>query len=210
MTIALSNCLTPSILSWSPGTVCARCRRAVNSLATMSLTSVDLPLPLTPVTSVITPNGNSTSIFLRLFSLAPRTTSLRSFSTARRFLGTDIFSAPDKYRPVILAGFCATSAGVPAATISPPCTPAPGPTSTKKSAAAIVSSSCSTTNTVLPRSRKCLSVLINRSLSRWCKPIDGSSNTYSTPCSPEPICVARRIRCASPPLRVLAARPSSR
>ena len=29
--------------------------------------------------------------------------------------------------------------------------------------------------------------------------MDGSSNTYKTPESLEPICVARRIRCASPP-----------
>ncbi|MGH2168232.1 hypothetical protein ACQ1Z1_14235, partial [Enterococcus faecalis] len=34
-------------------------------------TSVDFPLPLTPVTAVSTPSGNLTSIFLRLFSRAP-------------------------------------------------------------------------------------------------------------------------------------------
>src|SRR5659263_133452 len=32
--------------------------------------------------------------------------------------------------------------------------------------------------------------------------MDGSSKMYSTPIKPEPICVARRIRCASPPERV--------
>ena len=31
------------------------------------------------------------------------------------------------------------------------------------------------------------------------KPIDGSSRTYNTPVNREPICVAKRIRCASPP-----------
>ena len=41
----------------------------------------------------------------------------------------------------------------PAATIWPPCSPAPGPRSTMWSAARIVPSSCSTTITVLPRSR---------------------------------------------------------
>ena len=46
------------------------------------------------------------------------------------------------------------SAGVPSATISPPWTPAPGPMSTTWSAARIASSSCSTTITVLPRSRR--------------------------------------------------------
>jgi hypothetical protein len=38
----------------------------------------------------------------------------------------------------------------------------------------------------------------------------GSSRMYSTPTSREPICVARRMRCASPPLSVSAERPSVR
>ena len=38
-----------------------------------------------------------------------------------------------------------------------------------------------------------------RALSRWCSPIDGSSRMYSTPTSRDPICVASRMRCASPP-----------
>src|SRR5436309_2732085 len=37
----------------------------------MSLTSVDLPDPLTPVTAVSTPSGILTSMFLRLFARAP-------------------------------------------------------------------------------------------------------------------------------------------
>ena len=44
----------------------------------------------------------------------------------------------------------------------PPCSPAPGPTSTTWSATRMVSSSCSTTMTVLPRSRSRLSVPISR------------------------------------------------
>jgi hypothetical protein len=47
---------------------------------------------------------------------------------------------------------------VPSATTSPPWRPAPGPRSTTQSAARMVSSSCSTTSTVLPRSRSCFSV----------------------------------------------------
>src|SRR6478609_449208 len=58
--------------------------------------------------------------------------------------------------------------------------------------------------TLLPRSRRCLSVSSRRSLSRWCRPIDGSSSTYITPVSPDPICEARRMRCASPPESVSA------
>jgi hypothetical protein len=67
------------------------------------------------------------------------------------------------------------------------------------SAARIASSSCSTTSTLLPMSRRWRKVPIRRALSRWCRPIDGSSSTYITPVSPEPICDASRIRCASPP-----------
>ena len=70
-----------------------------------------------------------------------------------------------------------------------------------KSLARIVSSSCSTTKTLLPKSLIFCNVAINLSLSRWCNPIDGSSKTYNTPVNLEPICVAKRIRCASPPER---------
>ena len=63
----------------------------------------------------------------------------------------------------------------------------------------MASSSCSTTMTVLSLSRNIFSVSNNLSLSLWCRPMDGSSNTYSTPDSPLPICDAKRIRCASPP-----------
>ena len=62
-------------------------------------------------------------------------------------------------------------------TILPPCLPAAGPMSTTMLAERIVASSCSTTITVLPMSRRCLSVLISRLLSRWCKPMVGSSST---------------------------------
>ncbi len=40
----------------------------------------------------------------------------------------------------------------------------------------------------------------------WCNPIDGSSKIYNTPVNPEPICVANRIRWASPPDKVSALR----
>ena len=36
--------------------------------------------------------------------------------------------------------------------------------------------------------------------------MDGSSSTYKTPVNREPICVASRMRCASPPDNVPAAR----
>ena len=93
---------------------------------------------------------------------------------------------------------------VPWATTSPPCIPARGPISTIWSAALMVSSSCSTTIKVLPRSRISFNEWINLSLSLWCKPILGSSRTYKTPESFEPIWVASLIRWASPPDKVIA------
>ena len=57
------------------------------------------------------------------------------------------------------------AAGEPACTMCPPFRPASGPTSTTKSAPIMVSSSCSTTNTVLPRSRV-IQCFRSRALSR--------------------------------------------
>ena len=42
------------------------------------------------------------------------------------------------------------------------------------------------------------------------QPMDGSSRMYNTPTRLEPICVAKRMRCASPPDNVAAARDSVR
>ena len=111
---------------------------------------------------------------------------------------------------MIDSGDDSRSATVPDTTTLPPCSPAPGPMSTTQSAVRMVSSSCSTTISVLPRSRSRVSVWISRWLSRWCNPIDGSSSTYSTPTRPDPICVANRIRCASPPDSVAAGRFNDR
>lgn len=117
---------------------------------------------------------------------------------------------PDRYCPVIDSVFFSSSFSEPLCTTLPPCSPAPGPMSTTQSATLMVSSSCSTTMSVLPMSRSRTSVSISRWLSRWCRPMEGSSSTYSTPTRPEPICVASRMRWASPPDRVPAARLSER
>src|SRR6218665_1042963 len=55
------------------------------------------------------------------------------------------------------------------------------------SAARLMSWSCSTTITLLPMSRRCCSVAISRALSRWCRPMLGSSGTYITTVSPATI-----------------------
>ena len=59
------------------------------------------------------------------------------------------------------------ASGGPCATMAPPCTPAPGPMSTRWSAASIMSSSCSTTMTELPASRRAQRLSINLRLSLW-------------------------------------------
>ena len=56
--------------------------------------------------------------------------------------------------------------------------------------------------TVFPKSLSLFKALINLTLSFWCNPIEGSSNTYNTPVKPVPICEANLILCYSPPDKV--------
>ena len=65
----------------------------------MSLTSVDLPEPDTPVTATNIPSGNFTSMSWRLCSRAPRTTSSRPGVRGRRTSGTGIDLRPERYMP---------------------------------------------------------------------------------------------------------------
>ena len=167
---------------------------------------VDLPLPDTPVMQVISPNGNSRVTFLRLLPRAPLSTSMRSGLTGVRTEGTAMAVLPLKYWPVMDSAQAATFSGVSAISTLPPCSPAPGPMSMTKSASRMASSSCSTTITLLPKSRRRLRVASRRSLSRWCRPMEGSSSTYITPVRPLPIWLARRMRWASPPDKVSALR----
>ena len=102
---------------------------AARVLYNISFISEDLPLPDTPVTHTIFPSGISTSMFLRLFSLAPRITRLLPFP-ARRDAGTGICFFPLRYCPVADSGHAQISSMLPAATTLPPFTPAPGPIST--------------------------------------------------------------------------------
>ena len=68
----LSSWLRPRIVVCRPGCWRARCSRLPTALNRTSLTSVDLPEPLTPVTAVSTPSGTLTSIDFRLLAAAPR------------------------------------------------------------------------------------------------------------------------------------------
>ena len=205
MLMTLSMPSEPSSALWSPGGTLERYTLCMRALCRISFTRVDLPDPETPVTATKQPSGNSTSMSWRLFSRAPLSSS-RSPSAGRRTCGTRISFPPERYCPVRERSSARRPSRSPEWTTSPPCSPAPGPMSTTWSAARMVSSSCSTTITVLPRSRSRSRVSMRRLLSRWWRPTDGSSSTYSTPTRPLPICEARRIRWASPPARVAAER----
>jgi hypothetical protein len=98
------------------------------------------------------------------------------------------------------------SAGVPWATMRPPCTPAPGPMSTTWIGGADgVLVVLDHDHRVAEVAQVCR-VFSSRSLSRWCRPMEGSSRMYITPTRPAPIWLARRMRWASPPDRVSALR----
>ena len=196
----LSNSSKPSIRSWGAAfNVVAPLSAVAASGYKVPFISVDLPEPDTPVTHVITPTGIFKSTVFRLLPVAP--ISLRNCLSLAwcRIAGISIFRLPVKNCPVMDSGQSIMSCGVPLAMIWPPWTPAPGPISTTKSATRMASSSCSTTITVLPKSLSLVSVAIRRSLSLWCKPMDGSSRMYITPTNPAPIWLASRMRCASPP-----------
>ncbi len=135
-----------------------------------------MPEPLTPVTQVRTPSGISTSIPLRLCSAAPR---MRSFWPAglRRAAGSGIASSSRRYLAVSDRGSCISASRLPEKITRPPWSPAPRPMSTTVSATLIMSASCSTTSTVLPWSRSLRRIVMSRSLSRGCRPMEGSSRT---------------------------------
>ena len=103
------------------------------------------------MTAQKTPSGTFTSIPRRLCCDAP-SIAMCPFGR-RRFFGSGISRSPARNCPVSESFVRITCSKVPSATSSPPCSPAPGPRSTRWSAASIVPSSCSTTITVLPRSR---------------------------------------------------------
>ena len=102
----------------------------------------------------------------------------------RRASGVGMRLRPLRYAPVRDASLAMTSDTSPVATMWPPCSPAPGPRSTMWSAARIMASSCSTTMTVLPMSRRRVRVPMRRWSSWGCRPTVGSSQTYSTPVRP--------------------------
>ena len=130
--------------------------------------SVDLPLPLTPVTTTRPPSGMRTFTSLRLFARHPlSSTQARSGSTGRRLGGGTMAYSPVRYLIVVLPPAWRSTSGIgPAAMTFPPWLPAPGPMSIRWSALRMQSSSCSTMMTVLPIVCSRRSVRISRLLSR--------------------------------------------
>ena len=84
----------------------------------VSITSVDLPPPDTPVTQVKVPKGKEILIFFKLFpdaSIISRNNPLPFFL----ILGISTFFSPDKYLPVIDFGDLLISFELPSATTKP-------------------------------------------------------------------------------------------
>ncbi len=90
----LSSSSVPVTRVCLPGTRRAPLRREASTSYRMSLTSEDLPEPLTPVTDVSTPSGKSTVTLRRLLARAPTTVILRLLSMRRRFFGVGISRRP--------------------------------------------------------------------------------------------------------------------
>ena len=149
----------------------------------LSSTSVVLPEPDTPVTAVRRPRGIATSSGFTVCS-APVASSMlpcANTSAAGTRSRTRTISSPERKPPINEAGFASTSASVPCATIRPPSAPAPGPISTSQSAAARMRVSWSTMATELPSASRSRITSTSPSMLEGCRPMDGSSSTYSTP-----------------------------
>ena len=84
----------------------------------VSLIKLDFPLPLTPVTHINFPKGNSTVTFFKLLPVAPLITNFFPFPFLRSF-GISICFLPLKYCAVMESDF-KISSQVPCAAICPP------------------------------------------------------------------------------------------
>ena len=130
MSISFSIASYPVSFLYFPGLFELRLIFCAKAFFKISFTNVDFPEPDTPVTAINFPRGKSTLTFFKLFSAAPVKRMDCPFP-ARRSAGVGISRFPERYCPVSECSLAATSSGVPAATISPPACPAPGPTSIK-------------------------------------------------------------------------------
>ena len=153
-------------------------RRSATSSTSTWLTRLDLPEPDTPVTVVNTPSGKATSSRSRLLRVMPAS---RSQPVGGRGGWVGRAGASKRNGRVCEASTAFRPSGGPLYRISPPCSPAAGPTSTSQSAWRITSKSCSTTKRELPASFRPASAVSRASVSAGCRPALGSSSTYTTP-----------------------------
>ena len=209
MSMTLSRCSRPSIPSCAPGSVIAPFKSRASASRRMSPTSELFPEPDTPVTQMNSPSGNIDVDPFQVIVPAPLIVSNRSSGTLRfvgnldRLLARQIGAGQALRRAGQISDrplrdhFAAFDAG----------------------ARAEVDKMIGRAHRVfvvlddddrVPLVRQPLQGASSRSLSRGCRPIDGSSRTYSTPTSPAPTWLASRIRCASPPESVGAERSSAR
>ena len=117
----------------------------------ISVTSVLLPIPTRRSRPRMPEREGHVDVLEVVLARAPDASALPL--PLRRFGGMGTARSPRRNAPVIERSSARIASSVPAAMTSPPCSPAPGPMSITQSAVRIVSSSCSTTISVLPRSR---------------------------------------------------------
>ena len=197
--MTLSRFSRPSIRSCAPAASRDLNRRCASAGYSVLVINDDLPEPETPVTHTSMPSGISTSMFFRLFSRAP-TMRTRLPLPRCRWRGTvdGQRAAEELARQRLGRGHDALDRAL------------------GHDASAVFARAWAHVDDPVGRAHRVLVVLdhdqgvaqiaqphaacaIRRALSRWCRPMLGSSRMYSTPIRPEPICVASRIRWASPP-----------
>ena len=132
----------------------AWCRRLATAWCRVSLTRVDLPEPETPVTQQKTPSGNRDVDVLEVV-LAGAADRQRRRVGRRRCAGTSMRFLPERYWPVSEAGFFVDLGGrAVRRSRGRRVRRRPGRGRPGGRRRIIVPSSCSTTITVLPRSRR--------------------------------------------------------
>jgi len=175
MSMILSICSSPSMRSCGAAPSLALLSLRATALYSVSINSVDLPPPETPVTQVNSPSGISAEIFLRLLPRALITLMVRRwFGGLRSGISTD--SSPVRYFPVSESGLFMMSAGCPGRPY--------GRHACRRRAD--VEDMIGLPDGVLvvldydhgiAEVAQPLQGSNSRALSRWCRPIEGSSST---------------------------------
>ena len=164
----------------------------------------DFPEPETPVTHGKRPQGNlHVDVFQVVLGDAPRISQKLAVALAAGLGHFDTFCLPLRYWPVMEPSQAFNLLGRAGADHLAAVDPGPrADVHNEVGGAHGVLVVLHHNAAVLPRSRRFFKVASSLSLSRWCRPMEGSSRIYSTPIREEPIWVARRMRWLSPPDKV--------